>query len=80
LPINDNDQLSGRYLRDFDSLLASAAFPGFETTETDKYQNVQIAETHILIRTDQGGPHYTETVATQETRPVPPFPILVMTG
>jgi outer membrane receptor protein involved in Fe transport len=46
--ISDNDQLSGRYLRDFDSLLASAAFPGFETTETDKYQNVQIAETHIF--------------------------------
>lgn len=46
--ISDNDQLSGRYLRDSDSLLATAAFPGFETTETDKYQNVQIAETHIF--------------------------------
>jgi outer membrane receptor protein involved in Fe transport len=46
--INDNDQLSGRYLRDSDSLLATAAFPGFETTETDKYQNVQLAETHIF--------------------------------
>jgi hypothetical protein len=46
--ISENDQLSGRYLRDSDSLLATAAFPGFETTETDKYQNVQIAETHIF--------------------------------
>ena len=46
--ISDNDQLSGRYLRDSDSLLATAAFPGFETTQTDKYQNVQLAETHIF--------------------------------
>lgn len=46
--LSDNDQLSGRYLRDFDSLLATAAFPGFQTTEKDRYQNVQIAETHIF--------------------------------
>ncbi|HEY3037153.1 MAG TPA: TonB-dependent receptor [Pyrinomonadaceae bacterium] len=49
--IGDNDQLSGRYLRDSDSLLATAAFPGFETTETDKYQNVQLAETHVFSNT-----------------------------
>lgn len=46
--ISGNDQLSGRYLRDSDSLLATAAFPGFQTTQKDKYQNVQVAETHVF--------------------------------
>ncbi|MEP6570331.1 MAG: TonB-dependent receptor, partial [Acidobacteriota bacterium] len=49
--ISDSDQLSGRYLRDSTSLLATAAFPGFETTQKNQYQNVQLAETHVFSST-----------------------------
>ncbi len=47
--ISDNDQLSGRYLYDnqFDPL-ATANFPGFETTQKNRYQNALISETHIF--------------------------------
>jgi hypothetical protein len=47
--INDKDQLSGRYLYDnaFDPL-ASVNFPGFETTQKNRYQNALISETHVF--------------------------------
>lgn len=47
--LGEKDQLSGRYLFDnaFDPL-ATANYPGFETTQKNRYQNALISETHIF--------------------------------
>jgi hypothetical protein len=47
--LTESDQLSGRYLYDntFDPL-ASINFPGFETTQKNRYQNALISETHVF--------------------------------
>jgi hypothetical protein len=50
--LGENDQLSGRYLYDNQSdPLASVTFPGFETTQANRYQNALISETHIFSPT-----------------------------
>lgn len=47
--LGDNDQLAGRYLYDnaFDPL-ATAVFPGFGTTQKNRYQNAWLSETHVF--------------------------------
>ncbi|HEX8721074.1 MAG TPA: TonB-dependent receptor [Pyrinomonadaceae bacterium] len=50
--LGDNDQLSGRYLYDNQNdPLATANFPGFETTSQNRYQNALISETHVFSAT-----------------------------
>ncbi len=47
--LGDNDQLSGRYLYDNQNdPLATANFPGFETSSQNRYQNALISETHVF--------------------------------
>jgi hypothetical protein len=50
--LSEKDQLSGRYLYDnqFDPL-ASINFPGFETTQKNRYQNALISDTHVFSST-----------------------------
>ena len=47
--ISDNDQLSGRFLFDDVAIgTASVSFPGFNTSQKNRYQNALIAETHVF--------------------------------
>jgi outer membrane receptor protein involved in Fe transport len=47
--LGERDQLSGRYLYDNQNdPLATANFPGFETTSQNRYQNALISETHVF--------------------------------
>ena len=47
--LGERDQLSGRYLFDNQNdPLATANFPGFETTSQNRYQNALISETHVF--------------------------------
>lgn len=47
--ISDNDLLSGRYAYDDQIFpVASVSYPGFNTSNKNRYQNAVIAETHIF--------------------------------
>jgi hypothetical protein len=47
--LGEKDQLSGRYLYDNQTdPLASANYPGFETTQQNRYQNALVSETHVF--------------------------------
>lgn len=48
--LGENDQLSGRYLFDnqVDPLGGDFTFPGFQTVNQNRYQNVLLSETHIF--------------------------------
>ncbi len=47
--ISDNDLLSGRFLFDNQAITtASVSFNGFNTSQHNRYQNAQVAETHVF--------------------------------
>ena len=68
--ITDNDLLSGRYAYD-DQInpVASVSFPGFDTSQKNRYQNAVIAETHIF------SPRLTNEIRLPYNRIALSFPI-----